>query len=170
METITQRDHVDDILDELGDLAFEREVEGIVDRIVSLTKRLRRSQEHTLAEFDLTHGEWKTLGLLRGGGALSPGQLAADLELSSGAMTNRLDQLEKADLVRRLPDPDDRRGIHVEITDAGRDLYARAFAAQAEKESLIAATLSAEEKVQLNALLRRLMLAFDATGDEIPHC
>jgi DNA-binding MarR family transcriptional regulator len=160
-----ERDHVDDLLEGLVDLPFERDVEAIVDRIMGLSRRVRRSLEDTLAEFELTHGEYKTLSWLRRSEGMSPGDLAANMELSSGAMTNRLDQLEKAGRVRRLPDPHDRRGILVQITEAGRDAYAAAFAAQAEKESLIAATLSASEKEQLNALLRRLMLAFDAKVD-----
>ena len=45
--------------------------------------------------------------------------LANDLRLSTGAMTNRLDRLEKAGLIRRLPDPNDRRGTLIEPTEAG---------------------------------------------------
>ena len=96
------------------------------------------------------------------GPQLSPGALTKRLELSSGAMTNRLDRLEQAGLVRRLPDPDDRRGLQVELTDEGRRTYRESVAAQAAKESVIASALSAEEQGQLNALLRRLMLAFEA--------
>jgi DNA-binding MarR family transcriptional regulator len=76
-------------------------------------------------------------------------------------MTNRLDRLEQAGLVRRLPDPDDRRGVLVELTDAGRTAWEQSVSAQAEKESLVAAALSAKEKEQLNALLRRLMREFE---------
>ena len=66
-------------------------------------------------------------------------------------MTNRLDRLEEAGLVRRLPDPDDRRGVLVELTDAGRTRLGRqSVSAQAAKESLVAAALSAKEKQQLN--------------------
>ena len=59
------------------------------------------------------------LRIWRVGQRSSPGELAGDLELSSGAMTSRLDRLEDAGYVRRLPDPDDRRGIVVELTPAG---------------------------------------------------
>ena len=45
------------------------------------------------------------------------------MELSSGAMTNRLDGLEQTGFIRRLPDPNDRRGIQVELTDQGRRIY-----------------------------------------------
>jgi DNA-binding MarR family transcriptional regulator len=159
-----ERDHVDRFLDSLSpELELDREVEGIVDRIGGLNRRIKRSAEQTIADFGLGYGEWHVLGRLHNQGPrLSPGGLAKGLELSSGAMTNRLDGLEKAGLVRRLPDPDDRRALLVELTDEGRRLYRASVAAQAAKESIIAEALSADEQRQLNALLRRVMLAFEA--------
>jgi DNA-binding MarR family transcriptional regulator len=76
-------------------------------------------------------------------------------------MTNRLDRLEQAGLVRRIPDPDDRRGVLVELTGKGRKAWEDSVNAQAEKESLVAAALTEAEKKQLNALLRRLMREFE---------
>jgi DNA-binding MarR family transcriptional regulator len=83
------------------------------------------------------------------------------MELSSGAITNRLDRLEQAGLIRRLPDPDDRRGVLVELTAKGRRTYQKAVGAAAKKEALVAAALTEREKKQLNALLRRMMLEFE---------
>jgi DNA-binding MarR family transcriptional regulator len=85
-------------------------------------------------------------------------------------MTNRLDQLERAGLVERRPDPADRRGIQVTMTDKGRETWVAAFAAQAEKEKQIAATFDAGEKAELNALLRRLMLAYERVEAGGPDC
>ena len=137
MAKSVERDHVDDFLesirDELPDLDFE--VEGIVDRIMGLSRRIKRMMEETCAEHGLTWGEWKVLGYLhRQAGPTrraSPGQLAERLELSSGAMTNRLDRLEEAGLIERLRDPDDRRGVQVELTAAGREAYEQTTTAQA---------------------------------------
>jgi DNA-binding MarR family transcriptional regulator len=89
------------------------------------------------------------------------GDLAKRADLSSGAMTNRLDRLEEAGLVKRVPDPDDRRGVLVELTEAGSKAWNDSVSAQAAKESLIAAALDKSEKRELNALLRRLMLEFE---------
>jgi DNA-binding MarR family transcriptional regulator len=75
-------------------------------------------------------------------------------------MTNRLDRLESADLVRRIPDPDDRRSVQVELTDAGWSLWQASVGVQATKERLLASSLDDAEKAALNDLLRRLMLAF----------
>jgi DNA-binding MarR family transcriptional regulator len=167
METAIERDHVDGLLEELRGLpAVDLEVEGILDRIIGLSRRARRSMEETLTAFDLTHGEFKVLGWLRLGDH-SPGQLAANADLSSGAMTNRLDQLERAGLVERRPSPDDRRSIRVFATEKGIETWISAFAAQAEKEKLIASALSPDEKGELNALLRKLMIAFErAVADD----
>jgi DNA-binding MarR family transcriptional regulator len=76
-------------------------------------------------------------------------------------MTNRLDRLERAGLVRRLPDPDDRRGVLVELTKAGHQAWEDGLRAQAANEALIAAALTPGEKRELNGLLRRLMLEFE---------
>jgi DNA-binding MarR family transcriptional regulator len=74
--------------------------------------------------------------------------------------------MESAGLVRRLPDPDDRRGVKVELTDKGMRLWHESVGVQAEKEKLLAGALSATEKKRLNDLLRRLVLAFDAAAAE----
>jgi DNA-binding MarR family transcriptional regulator len=160
-----EQDHIDRWLAE-HELpgVVDLEVEGIVDRINGLQRRLHRMLDETLDDFDLSVGEWKALTHLLLDGPphrKSPGKLAKWAELSSGAMTNRLDRLEEAGLVRRVPDPDDRRGVLVELTDAGKAAWEQSVSAQAEKESLIAAALSVQEKRQLNALLRRLMREFE---------
>jgi DNA-binding MarR family transcriptional regulator len=152
---------------------LDPEVEGIVDRIGGLQRRFKRAMDETLDEFDLDWSEYKLLSLLTREGEVyrsSPGKLARIMELSSGAMTNRLDRLEQAGLVRRLPDPDDRRGILVELTPDGKRVYEDAVGVQGRKESLVASALSVPEKKQLNALLRRLMIEFErAEGGPPPE-
>jgi DNA-binding MarR family transcriptional regulator len=167
MATKTEQwDHVDRFLETihlvLPDLDLE--VEGIVDRIAGLSRRIHRTMDETLAEFGLDMAEHKALSALAQAGPpyrSTPGKLAKRMDLSSGAMTNRLDRLEQAGLIRRLPDRDDRRGVVVELTKEGRAVYQKAVGAQAEKEALIAAALNEREKKQLNSLLRRLMLEFE---------
>jgi DNA-binding MarR family transcriptional regulator len=162
---VKEEDHIDRWLAE-HELpgAVDREVEGIVDRINGLQRRLHRMLDETLDDFDLGVGEWKALTHLQLDGAphrKSPGQLARWADLSSGAMTNRLDRLEEAGLVRRLPDPEDRRGVLVELTEAGHRAWEDGLGAQGANEALVAAALTKEEKKQLNALLRRLMREFE---------
>jgi DNA-binding MarR family transcriptional regulator len=142
---------------------LDRLTEGIVERVDTLARYFNHSMEQTLIEFGLDRRTHRVLGRLRYQGPpyqLSAGKLAEGMGLSSGAMTNRLDRLEAAGLVRRLPDPDDRRGVLVEPTEAGIAAWDRATAAQARREALIASALTEPEKDQLHGLLRRLMRAF----------
>ena len=170
-----ERDHVDRWVDSILEMfpMLDREVESLVDRIHGINRRLQRFLDETLAQFNLDHSEWKMLGLLarrRDGYTSSPGELARMMDLSSGAMTNRLDRLEAAGLVRRRPDPNDRRGIQVELTPDGRRVYEETLSVQAEKEEFVASALTKAEKKQLNALLRRLMLEFErAEGGPPPE-
>jgi DNA-binding MarR family transcriptional regulator len=167
MEKTQEQDHVDRWLEsawleEIPNLDFE--VEGIIDRMNGLSRRFKRSLNDTLGEHGLTFEEWEVLGSLRRAGPpfrRSAGELAERSELSSGAMTNRLDRLEKAGLVKRLADPDDRRGVLVELTKAGQKAWLDSTGAEAAREALIAAVLSDREKEKLNSLLRRLMLEFE---------
>jgi DNA-binding MarR family transcriptional regulator len=160
-------DHVDRLLAkiaEVGIVDIDLDVEGIVDRIGSIHRRMKRAQKLTLREHDLTPEEWGVMTTLRLGNDAcrsSPGDLASDLELSSGAMTSRLDRLEEAGLVRRLPDPGDRRGVVVELTEKGLDAWDLAMNVQARREAFFARTLSKAEQKQLNKLLRKLLLGLD---------
>ncbi len=167
-EPVEQQDHIDHLLGEIAELGVKEidlEVEGIVDRIGSIHRRIKKAQERTLRELGLTPPEWGVMTTLRLGKddcRSSPGELANDLELSSGAMTSRLDRLEEAGLVRRLPDPDDRRGVVVELTDKGREIWDASANVQGRREAFFASTLSKDEQVLLNDLLRKLLLGFDA--------
>jgi DNA-binding MarR family transcriptional regulator len=165
---MTERDHIDRFLERLESLGhpdIDLEVEAIVDRIGGINRRIKKGMEVTLAGHDLTHPDWQvmtTLRLSRSDHRSSPGDLAADLELSSGAMTSRLDRLEQSGFIRRLPDPEDRRGVVVELTSEGMAAWDKAAGIQGRKEAFFASALTKTEQRELNALLRKLMLAFEA--------
>src|SRR5947209_1356044 len=115
-----EQDHIDRFLEEVKvrfpDLDLR--VEGIVDRVGGIQRRIKRMLDETLEEHGLNAGEWHVLGALFRAPkrTRSPGELASNVELSSAAMTNRLDRLEQAALVRRVPDATDRRSVQVELT------------------------------------------------------
>jgi len=141
--------------------------EGIVERIQTLGKAFDRSLDDTLAEFGIDRHTFHVLGKLRQVGPpyqRSAGQLATRMRLSSGAMTNRLDRMEAAGLIRRLPDPNDRRGTLVEPTQAGHDVWDSTVGTQAQREARIASVLDESERADLHGLLRRLMRAFPDKG------
>ena len=144
--------------------AIDPEVEGVVDRVTAIGKHLGRGFEDTLSDHGLNYGEYKLLLRLATRSAdnrMSAGDLSRALTLSSGAMTNRLDQLEKAELVRRVPDPKDRRGVQVELTDKGRATIDDAVTEQAKKEIDSLSVLSARELSTVNQLLRKILTSLE---------
>ena len=170
----TTEDHIDRFLKRLAilprEVEIDPEVEAIVDRVGSINRRVKRAMERTLAEHNLTHPDWEVLTSLRlaTDHRSSPGELAGNLELSSGAMTSRLDRLEESGLIRRLPAPGDRRGVVVELTETGRKAWDTAASVQGRREAFFASALTKAEQKQLNDLLRKLMLAFEAVEDSPP--
>ena len=93
---------------------------------------------------------------------LSPGQLVTDTLVTSGTMTNRVDRLEQKGLVRRIPDPTDRRGVRVRLTAQGRDVVDAALASLLDREREFLAGLSRQERADLAALLRRITTAIES--------
>jgi DNA-binding MarR family transcriptional regulator len=166
---MTAEDHVDRFLERIAaaDVGLDLEVEGIVDRLGGLHRRFKNALRDTLADHGLTPEDWHVLTPLRlePGHRSSPGVLAADADLSSGAMTSRLDRLERLGYVRRLPDPSDRRSVFVELTDEGRAAWDAAADIQGRKEAFFASALTKREQRALNDALRKLMLAFDARDE-----
>jgi DNA-binding MarR family transcriptional regulator len=162
-----EHDHVDRFLEEIGaDLPADLDlaVEGIVDRIGGINRRIKWMHEETLDQLGLNLTDWHVLTALRWAGEpyrRTAGELARRAELTSGAMTSRLDALEKEGLVRRLRDPDDRRSVLVELTDEGREKHEQGMGIQAQKEALLAEALTEPEKEQLNSLLRRVMITLE---------
>jgi DNA-binding MarR family transcriptional regulator len=140
------------------------EIEAAVQRINWIFRRIRRRMDATLADHGLSYEEWGLLGHLSRSGApytSTPGKLAEMQGLSSGAMTNRLDRLEEAGLIRRSPDLNDRRSLQVELTDKGHELWLDTVHAQAAKEAAIGAALDRRELAQLNNLLRKVLSGLD---------
>lgn len=145
--------------------AIDPEVEGVVDRVTAINKHLGRGFEQTLADHGLNYGEYKLMLRLvtrTEDNRMSAGELSKSLMLSSGAMTNRLDQLEKSELVRRVRDPKDRRGVQVELTEKGRTTIDAAVTEQAAKEIDVLSALSPRELTNLNALLRKVLTSLES--------
>jgi DNA-binding MarR family transcriptional regulator len=147
-------------------------VEEIVGRIDKLSRYLLKSWAGALNRHHLSEGEYKVLVKLRLAGKpyeLSPGELSRELMLSTGAMTNRLDGLEKRGLVQRRPDPYDRRGILVGLTDRGQEVLAAAVRDQVVEEARLVSALGADEKQATSDLLRKLLLHFEELMGPAPH-
>jgi DNA-binding MarR family transcriptional regulator len=137
------------------------EVTGRLSRIGPL---LGRRQEVVFSRFGVNRGEVGALSALRVAGPphrLSPTRLSRGLMLSSAGVTSRIDRLERRGLVRRLPDPDDRRGVIVELTDEGARLVDEAVAAVAESDRQLLGRLDPDEITQLQGLLKKLLAGLE---------
>ena len=118
--------------------------------------------------FGLQGGEFDVIATLRRAGppyALTPTQLYEAAMMSSGGMTARLDRLEKSGLIRRSPNPEDRRGTLVSLTDAGHALIEKALPAHAANELRLLDGLTPDERTQLSALLAKWLAALPARDD-----
>ncbi len=132
----------------------------VTARLSRIGPLLARRQEEVFDRFGLSRGEVGALSALRISGSpyrLSPTRLAKGLMLSSAGITSRIDRLERRGLVRRLDDPDDRRGVLIELTDEGRDVVDEAVAALAISDRQLLDRLDPQEVDQLEGLLRKVL-------------
>jgi DNA-binding MarR family transcriptional regulator len=137
-------------------------VTHVLQRITRLYLLQSASFAEVFNRYGLTFGEYEVLAALVRSGPphrLKPSDLVAALVLSSGAMTNRIDRVEAAGLVERLPDPDDRRGTLVALTGKGRQVVDQALLAHLANEERLLTALSPRERGQLTDLLRKLLLS-----------
>jgi DNA-binding MarR family transcriptional regulator len=133
-----------------------------LQRITRLGLLQAVSFARVFAPHGVSFGEYLVLAALRRAGPpyrMNPTKLFGSVILSSGAMTNRLDGLEGMGLIERLPDPTDRRGRLVVLTDKGRELVDTAVTDHLANEERLLSALNAEEREQLAGLLRKLLLS-----------
>ncbi|MFE2170272.1 MarR family winged helix-turn-helix transcriptional regulator [Streptomyces sp. NPDC059447] len=132
----------------------------VFGRIYRIARAMGDEMERAYARFGISRGEFDVVATLRRSGepyTLSPRQLSATLMLTTGGMTGRLDKLEKAGLLSRKPDPHDRRGLQVTITDRGLALIDEAVTAGLEVQRAALTGLGDEEAEVLGGLLRKLL-------------
>lgn len=137
---------------------------GIIGRIGRLSKHLERGIQETFSDFGLNLGEFDVLATLRRSGQpyqLSPTGLFNTLMVTSGTMTHRIDRLEQAQLVQRIPDPSDRRGTLIQLTDEGLKLIEKAVEAHVAHEHRLLIALEEGERQVLAQLLRKLLISFE---------
>lgn len=136
----------------------------VLSRVSRLSHHLDRARADAFAATDLALWEFDVLAALRrAGGAheLSPSALATTTLVTSGTMTTRIDRLTARGLVERRPDPSDRRGVIVRLTEDGAAEVDAALAHLLERERRLLEVLDRAEGEQLAALLRRLLAAFE---------
>ena len=163
---MTSNDEVDQLID-----AWRRERPDldvsplqVLSRITRIARHLDIARREAFALHDLELGEFDVLAALRRSGnpyALTPSQLVTATLVTSGTMTNRIDRLEQKELVRRLPDPDDGRGVLVALTNSGKSRVDQALTELLSRERALLGTASPDELAELANALRELVLPLD---------
>ena len=134
---------------------------AVFGRLNDASGRVLRDHLNPLfAQAGLQPGEFDVLATLRRAGApymLSPTHLYEAAMISSAGMTARLDRLERAGLIERHPDPNDRRGKLIALTGTGRTLIDDTIGKHVANEQRLLSVLSKSEQETLNTLLRKLI-------------
>ncbi|WP_333770647.1 MarR family winged helix-turn-helix transcriptional regulator [Streptomyces sp. IBSBF 2435] len=135
---------------------------AVFGRVFRVARAVGDRMEAEYLRYGIGRGEFDVLGTLRRAGepyTLSPRELSATLMLTTGGMTGRLDKLERAGLLVRAPDPHDRRGLRVTLTERGITVVDEALVAGLAVQRAALAALDPGEAEALAALLRRLLAA-----------
>jgi DNA-binding MarR family transcriptional regulator len=139
---------------------LDLEAMATVARLLTLGQALEREIEAVARGYGLQVPEADILFTLRRSGPpyrLLPSEISESLLVSSGTLTNRLDRLEAKGLIERVRNPDDRRSVHVALTESARRLVDEAVTEHVENERRMLSPLSADERETLNRLTAKLL-------------
>lgn len=137
---------------------------GVFTRLARTALFLEALQVECLEPHGLSFTDYTVLRVLTPADAaqgVSPSRLAEAVLISSGGMTKVIDRLERSGLVERSIDPNDRRGVLVTLTAAGRATSEAASATYAEGRARVLSRLSRAERAAIDGALQRLLQAFE---------
>jgi DNA-binding MarR family transcriptional regulator len=140
---------------------------GVFGRVTRLTRLVESKGKKLLRSIGLQPWEYEMLATLRRSSpasGLTPTELADALLVSSGTLTNRIDQLERAGLVERHDHPEDRRALLVKLTDEGRAQVDRAVKQYLRQEHELLDSLTLRERRSLEGLLRKLLISLEPSS------
>ncbi|WP_206308859.1 MarR family winged helix-turn-helix transcriptional regulator [Streptomyces sp. A1136] len=140
------------------------QAKALAYRVRRLAHRLETEMKRELAPYGIELWELELLACLRRcepEHRLSAGQLATQLQLTSGAVTNRVRRLESNGWVIRDFDPVDRRSVLITLTPAGAKRASEVFAAKTKAELALLSALSPTAQSRLNDDLRTVLLALE---------
>jgi len=129
-------------------------------RLARASLLLESLQHDCLDPIGLTFVEYTVLRVLEEG-RMAPSRLAEYVVRTTGGMTKIVDRLERRGLVERVPDPDDRRGVLVQLTVEGRELGRKASDAYSVGRDRIVGRLAAKDRKAIEAGLERLVGVFE---------
>jgi DNA-binding MarR family transcriptional regulator len=137
---------------------------AILGRISRIAALVDQAMDRDFEPHGLTGGDFVLLAALRRAGKpyqLTPSALSRSMMVSRGGTTKRLDRLEARGLIRRDPDPDDRRSTLITLTDAGLATIDTVASEHFPYVKRLVATLAPSERDTLARLLRELLLALE---------
>ena len=160
------RDAVDAIVDEWHQERpdLDPSAKHITGRIIRLSGLFQQASGEAFESLGINETDYGILAPLRRAGApyeLTPTELARHRMMTSGGMTAAIDRLERKGLLTRGPNPADRRGSLVRLTDDGLRVVDAAMARHADVEHAMVAALPPRDRERLVALLRTLVLSLD---------
>lgn len=163
-------DEVDRILADWGRERPDLDLDplGVFSRITRISKHLEKARARAFERTGLNGWEFDVLVALRRGGepyVQSPKVLVQETMVSSGTMTNRIDRMVHRGLVQRLTDPNDGRGVLVELTQHGFTLVDAAMTRLTDAEETLLKGLTSAERERLTALLRKLSSGLEDPSD-----
>jgi len=130
---------------------------GITRLINRVRVELIDALDRELAPFDITAPQLIVLASVANGEADSAAGLCKTISYDPGAMTRMIDRLQQKGLVRRIPHPDDRRAMNLELTVAGKALYPQLLASKERVTARFLRGFSQEEVAVLEGFLHRML-------------
>jgi len=112
--------------------------------------------DEALAPHDLKSADYLVLVALANDAADTASSVCTVLSHDPGAMTRKIDALEKRGLVRRVRSAEDRRAIKLELTPEGKKLYPKVLAAAVAVSNSFLQGFTKPEVRQLEAMLKRI--------------
>ena len=141
---------------------------GVLARVSRLARAAEENAAVLLQRFNLSEVEFLLLAAVRTAPDQHPAprDLLGTLMVTSGGLTNRIDRLEAAGLIERVANPEDRRGIRLQLTDAGRALVDEVTTEYvANQNEVLDAVLQEDERKVLARLLRKLLLSLSVDDE-----
>jgi DNA-binding MarR family transcriptional regulator len=130
--------------------------ETLSDAFWSAARQLREASHQSLAPWDITPAQLRALRVLRHHGTLRMSELSDHLHIAPRSATEVADALESRGLVKRRPDPSDRRATLVELTEHGASVLDAIQEARATEAERVFGRLSPTDRAHLARILRRL--------------
>ena len=139
--------------------------EPLSDAFWAVARALRHLSRDALAAWDVAPSHARALGVLARSGPVRLGELSGHLHIAARSTTDVVDSLEERGLVRRRPDPGDRRSTFVELTAEGERVSAAIAASRAAQGEKLFGRLGPEDRAEL----ARLLDALRDPDDEAPQ-